>query len=289
MEIVVLTLPYHLDREHAGTGAGPERLLAAGLESSLTDAGHGVRGVESVKLDRDVGNETGNIFENARGLAGLVRGARDSGAVPLVLAGDCNNVIGVVAGLSEDAGDLGLVWLDAHGDSHTPETSGSGFFDGMPLAITLGWCWSKLAASVPRFQPLAAEDVVHLGGRAFDPGEREAMVASGMTLIDAEAMRADGGRQLTADALTRLTSAKSRIHVHLDLDVIDRADGIVSEHGVDGGPPIEDLETALRAVGQTGHISSATICSYDPAFDTDGRAATVAVRLLGVLAPALGH
>jgi arginase len=204
-----------------------------------------------------------------------------------VLAGDCNNAIGVVSGLSGDGG-TGLVWLDAHGDANTPATTESGFFDGMPLAVVLGSCWSTLAGSVPGFVPLPGQAVVHLGGRAFDLTERAAMTACGVSLIDADAMRSGNGRGLTDAALNRLARETSKIHVHLDLDVIDRADGIVSEHAVGGGPSIEDLEAALRTLGDVGHVASMTICSYDPAFDADGRAAAVGVRLLRVMAPALG-
>jgi arginase len=284
VEVAILSVPYHLDRHGDGTGSGPARLLEAGVAVTLTDAGHTVRAAESVTLERSAGNETGNIFELARGLAAAVRDARASGAMPLVLAGDCNNVIGVVSGCSEGVDDLGIVWLDAHGDAHTPETSGSGFFDGMPLAAVLGWCWSALAKSVPGFEALEPGDVVHLGGRAFDENEREPMEASGIAVFDASAMRADGGQARVAEALERLAARKQRIHVHLDLDVIDRADGVASGHAVDGGPSLELIEAALATLGATGRISSATICSYDPSFDTDGRAAAAGIRLLGALA-----
>ncbi len=285
MDVAILTVPYHLDRHAEGSGNGPARLLEAGAAAALADAGLAVRPVESVTLERPVSNETGNIFELARGLASDVREARASGAFPLVLAGDCHNVIGVLSGCSEAADDLGLVWLDAHGDAHTPETSGSGFFDGMPLAVVLGWCWSTLAASVPGFVALAPGDVVHLGGRAFDENEREPMEAAGITVIDADAMRENGGRARALEALERLAAGKQRIHIHLDLDVIDKGDGIVSGHSVDGGPSLDAIEAALETLGATGRVSSATICSYDPSFDTDGRAAAVGIRLLGVLAP----
>ncbi len=284
MDVAILSVPYHLDRHAEGPGNGPARLLEAGVEATLTGAGHTVAPVQSVGLDQSVGNETGDIFELARRLAAAVRDARQGGAIPLVLAGDCSNVIGLVSGSSEGAEDLGIVWLDAHGDAHTPESSSSGFFDGMPLAVVLGRCWKTLAASVPGFRPLEGGDVVHLGGRAFDDNEREPMEAAGIAVIDAVAMQADGGEARVTEALEQLAARKQRLHVHLDLDVIDRADGVANGHAVDGGPSLALIEAALTTVAVTGQISSATICSYDPSFDADGRAAAAGIRLLGALA-----
>lgn len=288
MKIDILQVPYHLDREGVNTGAGPARLLESGLSEALTAAGHEVGRVEVVKLDRDHGHETGNIFAVARELAELVRSSRREGAFPLVLAGDCYSVIGVVSGL-EDGDRRGLVWLDAHGDAHTPETSPTGFFDGMPLAVALGWCWSNLAGTLPSFEPLAEQHVVHLGGRAFDDGEEAALAASGMTFINGETMRGDEGVAKSVEAVTRLGQESDRVHVHLDLDVLDESDGIASGYAVGGGPSLAGLEETISAIGSSCEVVGMTICSYDPAFDTDGRAAAAGVGLLTALLDSAGQ
>jgi arginase len=286
MDINIVLAPYHLDRAGEGTGAGPQHWLDVGLEGALRDAGHRVARVESVDIGHGCGNETGNIFAIARELAAFVRASRESGAFPLLLAGDCSNVIGAMAGLSGEA-ERGLVWLDAHGDAHTPDTTETGFFDGMPLAVVLGWCWPKLAATVPGHAPLAEETVAHLGGRAFDSDEQTIMSTAGIAVIDADAMRSQDGSRLTTEAVERVASAASTVHVHLDLDVIDKADGVVSEHAVTGGPSVDALEATLHSVGELGHIGSACLCSYDPSFDTDGRAAAVGLRLMRTLTAVL--
>lgn len=279
MKINILQVPYHLDREGVNTGAGPGRLLQSGLRETVIGRGHELGRVETVKLDGDLGHETGNIFAIAAQLGDLVRTSREEDAFPLVLAGDCYSVIGVVSGL-DPRDKRGLVWLDAHGDAHTPETTPTGFFDGMPLAVALGWCWSALAGTLPSFEPLSEQRVVHLGGRAFDPGEEEVLAASGMTFINGAEMRADGGPAKTVDAVTRLGRESEGVHVHLDLDVLDESDGIASGYAVGGGPSLATLEETLGAIGSGSEVLGMTICSYDPAFDTDGRAAAAGIRLL---------
>src|SRR4051812_28140524 len=113
MKIDILLVPYHLDREGVNTGAGPSRLIESGLSDAITAGGHEVGRIETVKLEGDHGHETGNIFAIALELAELVRASRREGAFPLVIAGDCYSVIGVVSGL-ESGSERGLVWLDAH-------------------------------------------------------------------------------------------------------------------------------------------------------------------------------
>lgn len=282
MRVDVLQVPYHLDREGVNTGAGPARLLESGLEPAVSGAGHELGRVETVKLDGDRGHETGNIFAIDRRLAELVRTSRGEGAFPLVLAGDCNSVIGVVAGLGEGA-QRGLVWLDAHGDAHTPETTPTGFFDGMPLAVALGWCWSGLAATLPGFEPLAERRVVHLGARAFDEGEEAVLAGSRISFVGGAEMATADGVASAVDAVRRLGRESAGVHVHLDLDVLDRSDGTASGYAVGGGPSLQALEQTIAAAGDGGEVVGMTISAYDPAFDADGRAAAAAIRLLAVL------
>jgi arginase len=285
MDIDVVTVPFHLDREDVNTGAGPARLLDEGAEKALADAGHTVRAVHRVELE-DQGHETGNIFANMRSLSDRVSTARREGAAPVILAGDCHSAIGVMSGLSAE-GSRGLLWLDAHGDANTPETSESGFFDGFPLAVVAGWCWGPLAATVPGFDPLPESRVIHVGGRAFDGDEEAIMARSGMTVVDGEAMRDANGLDTVREGLERLGAETDVLHVHLDLDVLDRSDGVASGYATFGGPRLNDLEELMRAAGELCTIGSITICAYDPAFDDDGRAAARGIDFLRILAGGL--
>jgi arginase len=281
MDTDLIAVPFHLDREDVNTGAGPARLLSEGAEEAIGDAGHAVRGIHRIELE-DQGHETGNIFAIARSLSAMVRESCSSGRLPIIFAGDCNSAIGVMAGLAQD-GPAGLLWLDAHGDANTPETTTSGFFDGFPLAVVAGWCWRALAATVPGHEPLADSRVIHVGGRAFDGDEEATMISSGMTVVNGETMRDGSGLGIVRSGLSQLGGQTSVVHVHLDLDVLHRSDGVVSQYAIDGGPSVSDLHAILRSVGEQCTIGSVTICSYDPAFDSDGRAAAKGVEFLGTV------
>ena len=131
-------------------GAGPEHLLKSGLSERLAKRGH-ESAATSIELPTDVFfPEIQAAFELDRRLASRVRSAIDEGSFPLILSGNCITSVGTIAGVG--APELGVVWLDAHGDFNTPDTTIGGFLDGMALAIVTGRCWQPLAATVPGFQ-----------------------------------------------------------------------------------------------------------------------------------------
>ena len=136
-------------------GRGPARLLAGGLAERLGRAGHDISVDEGTVDVPDPPVEPGSTFSVLRELAPQVRSAVESGSLPLVLAGQCMSSLATSAGLGGQ--DLGVVWFDAHGDVNTPETSPSGFLDGMAISSLVGRCWKELSATIDGFKPLAAE------------------------------------------------------------------------------------------------------------------------------------
>ena len=130
-------------------GAGPERLMESGLIERLEQAGHEVVPCSVCLPSQTFMPEVQAAFELDRRLATCVAEAVAAGALPVILSGNCITSVGTVAGIGEP--DLGVVWLDAHGDFNTPETTLGGFLDGMALATLTGRCWTSLAATVPGF------------------------------------------------------------------------------------------------------------------------------------------
>ncbi len=139
--------------------------------------------VDEVEVHDRFALEVGTSFAVARQLAEKVCNVAGSGAFPLVLAGGCISCVGTLAGLG--APPPAIIWLDAHGDFNTPETTISGFLDGMALATAVGRCWGKLAATVPGFRPVPERQVVLVGAREFDVNER--------ALLDSSAVRNASG------------------------------------------------------------------------------------------------
>jgi arginase len=144
--LTLISVPFHLGVRAVGMGGGPLELLRdEALPSRLRSARHDVELVEIAEPSEQ--HEIGRIFAINRELAGVVGGTLRGGRRPLVVSGNCNVCLGSIGGI--DAPRVGIVWLDAHPDFHTPETTDSGFLDGMGLATATGACWHTLAGSIP--------------------------------------------------------------------------------------------------------------------------------------------
>jgi len=160
----VIVVPYELGRLGEGVGGGPDALLAAGAQAALASGGGRV-GVELVELDPRFGSsghgEADACFELIRLVREQVAGTVREGALPVVLSGSCFVAVGVVAGLGPPP--PAVVWLDAHSDFNTPETTFEGYFDGMGLAVLTGGAWQAMHARVPGAVPVAEQSVVLAG------------------------------------------------------------------------------------------------------------------------------
>jgi len=270
-------------------GAGPGHLLRHGLASRVRALGHEVAAEIADVVDRP-GLEIGTTFALWRELARRVRCAHDRGELPVVLSGNCGATIGAVAGASLGTGagardDLGIVWLDAHGDFNTPETSESGFLDGMALATLVGRCWRRVAATVPGFAPIAERRVLHVGARALDPEEETELESSAVAVVPASELRGRGVAAALAAPLDALTSGCRRVHLHVDLDVLDaRSVGRANGFAPEGGLSLAELGEVVRMLGKRAPIASVTFSAYDPAHDHRGGVFNAAGALLELIA-----
>lgn len=215
-------------------GRGPERLLSGGLEGPLRSHGREVRKT-LLKPEDALPAEVATAFELMRLISGEVREAAESDEFPLVLSGNCNASVGTIGGVGGGE-ELGIVWFDAHADFNTPETTTTGFTDGMGLAIATGHCWGAMAGSVPGFSPVTEENVVLVGARAVEPAEQERLDGSGVALVGADRLREGDVEDALRASLDALGSRVSRVYVHLDLDVLDpREVGQANEFAAPGG------------------------------------------------------
>ena len=231
-DVLIIAVPYDSGNPGLRMGTGPQHLLDNGLGASLRPDGRGVSTI-TVRHEREPPAEVTTGFELQDLVSRQVRAAVDEGRLPLVLSGNCNTAaVGSLAGLGPD--DLGIVWFDAHGEFNTPETTTTGFIDGMGLAMAVGHCWKEMARGVPGFSPIPEENVVMVGVRAADVAELERFDASGVTVVGSDA---EGrGMEALANALDDLRSRVGRVYVHLDLDVLDAAKvGMANEYGIPGG------------------------------------------------------
>jgi arginase len=272
MDVQLLAVPYDSGNRGVRMGAGPERLIEAGLQRALTNRGHTVHASIAELPAGSWQSEIQTSFDLMRMLAVGVASAREAGRLPIVLAGNCNTAVGTIAGIG---GDVGVAWFDAHGDLNTPETTTSGFLDGTALAVITGRCFARLAATVPGFTPVAENRVCLIGARDLDAPEVEVLADSAIQLVEPSEVRTRLPR-----ALALVGEHVDRMYVHIDLDVLDSGVAAANSYSVPGGLTVDDVESALSAIAADFSIAAVTLSAYDPAADIDGRAAAAAMRLI---------
>jgi arginase len=271
--VSIFAVPYDSGHRALRMGAGPTHFLFNGMEEQLATASHGARS-EVLEASDPFRAEVATAFELLGLVAEGVGETAASGNFPLVLSGNCNATVGVVAGLAGafPEEDVGVVWFDGHADFNTPETTTSGFLDGMGLAILVGHCWAGMRRAVPAFRPVREENVILVGSRGASPVEKERLRKSGATVVEERSVRECGGREALDIALDAVAGRVRRVHVHLDLDVLDpEVVGPANEFALGGGISAEEAEACVKAIRERFEIASATVASYDPSFDQEGR------------------
>ena len=279
--VSVIAVPYELDRHRYGVGRGPERLLECGAAEALGASGATVD-TELVELTDDLSNEAEGCFELIRQVGDRVSAAAGRGAFPVILSGSCcNAALGVAAGLDEGA--PGVVWFDAHSDFNTPETTTSGYFDGMGLAVLIGDAWREMLRTVPGARPVPDTAVIQAGVRDFDDDDERRLRESGITSLRPPELAS--GDALAA-ALDALEPEPTGLYLHVDLDVLDAEAAQVNIYSVPGGISADQLVSRVEQVLETGAVKAMSLTAYDPECDREGRVPPVADRLLRAAASA---
>jgi len=269
--IALITVPYDSGRRAQRMGRGPLRLLEAGAIRRLEAAGHSVRHVP-IELGDQFWTEIGAARRLQQLIADAVRDAVSRGERPIVLSGNCNSAVGTVAGVGAE--DVGVIWLDAHPDLETPETTPSGFFDGQALSTLTGRCWRQISSTVPNFTPVPFERVLVVGGREASDAERRALESF-------EWMPED---TLSSDAaLDRVANRVRKVYLHIDLDIHGAESFRANGYASPGGPTPAQLRAFVERVASRFEIVAAALTAFDPVEDVDGRAADAALDLLELL------
>jgi arginase len=262
MALCLIQVPYHAGDDRHPASAGPRRLGEGG----------GGQTVERSGPFRDSASSSADVNKE---VAAAVRAALDAGQLPVVLAGSCVTCMGVLAGF--DHVDCGIVWIDAHADFNTPETTASGFFPGMSLAVVTGHCFGNYWAQIGDSTPIAEDAIVMFGVRDLSPdAERERLDRSAIQVAEAHGD--------VAAALDRLAARVPDVYLHVDFDGFapEVAPGIVDEP-VPGGLSLEDGEAIIRATAERFRIKAATLATYTPDLDRDDKTLRLGLRLVELL------
>jgi arginase len=274
MGMQIIQVPYDSGYKNCRVGWGPGHIVRhLRTEKSFP--------VDEVDVQDGFALEVGTSFAVARQLAEKVCNVAGRGDLPLVLAGGCISCVGTLAGLGTPP--PAIIWLDAHGDFNTPETTISGFLDGMALATAVGRCWGKLAATVPGFRPVPERQAVLVGARDFDVDERALLNHSAVSLIHPQRIRTHGLRAELEPLLEKIQTYTGRAYLHIDLDVLDPDEARANQFAVPGGLTLTELLGIVSLVRKRFELAAAAITAYDPEYDDSGRAVSAAVDVIGEL------
>lgn len=273
LSIDLVTVPYDSGRRGYRMGAGPQALLRLGLMQTLRAAGHDV---ELVPVEvTGAQDELAASLDLATKVARVTRAGRASGRFPLTLSGSCFSTVGAYASVADT--DAGVLWLDAHGDLNTPDTSTSGFVDGMAAATLLGWC---LADRTRPFLPasLAESRLMLAGTRDLDAPEAAALQQSAVRSVSAAAA---GDAVAAASALDAFTAGMTSLYLHVDADVLDpESVGRGNSFATPDGLSTQQVTALIDAAGSRAGIAGMTVSAYDPAEDAGGAVGRALVEII---------
>jgi arginase len=291
MQVRLIGVPMDLGTDRRGVDMGPSAIRYAGLATAVDAADHVCvdGGDLSVPRPETVDGRTAGA-ENASAkyldetrsvcvrLADRVAAAIDDGALPLVLGGDHSIAIGTVTGSSR-AGDLGVLWLDAHGDFNTPETSPSGNVHGMSLAAVLGV--GSFAGADWANTDIDPSNVAVVGVRSLDEEERVALRESPVTVHTISDVDDRGLPAVVESALRTATDGTDGFHVSLDMDFLDPDEAPGVGTPVRGGVTYREAHAAMERIGDRGDaLRSLDVVEVNPILDGHNRTAELAVELV---------
>ncbi len=291
--IELIGAPQDLGQVHRGVDMGPSAVRVAGLVPRLESMGFTVVDVGNVACSTMATASEGqaharyldHVVQDSELLATAVEKAVRAGHFPLVIGGDHSVAIGTLGGVASVEPRQGLLWIDAHADSNTPETSPSGNIHGMPVAVILGDGPASLV-NVAGVTPKALEDhTVLLGLRSVDREEAERVRDSKMTYFTMHDVDQRGVAALIEEAVAVLTAdGVERVHLSFDADAIDPREAPGTGTPVRGGFSYRESHLMMELLAEADIITSADFSEVNPVLDEHNKTAELIVHLISSLA-----
>lgn len=289
--ISLLGVPLDLGAARRGVEMGPSAVRLAQLAPRLERLGHDVVDTgdvpvptrETLQLGRGI-DYLPTITAICRDVASRTASIVRAGRIPVVLGGDhslaAGSAAGVATALAERGQRLGVIWLDAHADLNTPESTLSGNVHGMPVAHLLGHgdsAMASLASPAPAVRP---EHVVIIGARDLDQAERTHARQFGVTVYTMRDIDERGLRTILAEAIARVSDGTDGLHVSLDLDFVDPRDAPGVGTPVRGGVTYREAHLAMETLWDTGRLVAMDLVEVNPVLDRFNQTAELAVELM---------
>ncbi|MCZ8518459.1 MULTISPECIES: arginase [Paenibacillus] len=288
-DISLIGVPLQLGADRAGVDLGPQAIRTSNLRERLEVLGHRVHDKGDIHVNRFLdpcapGEKLKYLAEIARvnaDLAECVSAEMGQGNFPLVIGGDHSVAIGTIKGVLHHVNKLGVVWFDAHPDVNTEETTGSGNIHGMSLAVLLGYGHKSLISIGGEHARVHPRNVVIIGARSIDPGERVFLREQGIRVFTMHEIDKYGMRAVMDEAMERVTDGTDGVHLSLDLDGMDPQEAPGVGTPVSGGITYRESHYAMETLYESGSLVSAEIVEVNPMLDVGNKTARAAVELAG--------
>ena len=291
-KIRIIGVPMDLGQSRRGVDMGPSALRVAGLQARIKQLGHQVEDIGNIQVKQAEEMSYGEkrakylqeISETCQDLAATTEKSLNEGFLPLVLGGDHSIAAGVAAGVADyyrkQKRQIGYLWLDAHGDMNTPESSPSGNVHGMPLATIMGFGATELV-DLMGFKPKAEPgNIVVVGARDLDAQERKIVKKSGIHVFTMRDIDERGMREVMADALKYAMDDTAGVAVSLDMDFVDPSDAPGVGTPVRGGVTYREAHLAMEMIADSESMVSLEVVEINPILDEHNRTALLGVELV---------
>jgi len=292
MIVHLLGVPMDLGSGRRGVDMGPSAIRIAGVADRLRELGHTVVDEGDIAIKNMEELKVGDV--RARYLAEIARASGvackkvekivSRGRFPLVLGGDHSIAVGTVSGIAAVARRQGkkpgLLWVDAHGDINTPDSSPSGNIHGMPVAALLGYGPAELTGIGGKARKLDPANVALVGIRSLDEGEKRRLKETGVQVHTMSDIDRHGIHRVMKKALARVTNGTDYVHVSFDLDAVDPtvAPGVGTP--VKGGLDYREAHLIMELLHDSGVMTSLEMVEVNPILDQGNASAMFAVELV---------
>ncbi|EFH90851.1 arginase [Ktedonobacter racemifer] len=288
MHIRVIGAPIDLGADRRGVDIGPSAIRYAGLHDHLRALGHTVSDFGNIHVPQPESRPIGSpklkyldpIVEVSEELANVVTDALKSDQFPLILGGDHSMALGSISGVANVHKNLGIIWVDAHGDFNIEETSPSGNIHGMILAALVGQGNSRLThigGWAPKLNP---ENIVIVGARDLDPGEQELLRKHRVHVYTMSDVDRYGMSNIMSQAIEIAGRQDQPIHLSLDMDSLDPREAPGVGTPVRGGLSYREAHLAMEMVSDCKHMVSMDVVEVNSILDRENATALLAVELI---------
>ncbi|MEN1967973.1 arginase [Lentibacillus sp. N15] len=290
-DMSIIGVPMDLGQSRRGVDMGPSAMRYAGAIEKLQRLHYDVADLGDIPINRPDpahAKQEGNlrnlpqVAEANRVLAEMVDQEITKDRFPLIFGGDHSIAMGSLAGIAKHYRNLGVIWYDAHGDLNSGETSPSGNIHGMPLAVSLGIGHPTLTNMLDYQPKVKPENIVIIGARSLDPGERQLIKDRGIKVFTMHEIDRLGMTKVMQEAIDYLQHTDG-VHLSLDLDGLDPSEAPGVGTPVLGGLTYRESHLAMEMLAEADILTSAEFVEVNPILDDKNKTAMLAVGLMGSL------